>query len=246
MKKYSVGPDKVNTCEGLIFLFLSILSLIQMDRAFATASTQIWNPSADIQKQGTIHFGIDNYFSIIQNDSKPSQIDPDLGATVGVYKPLEVGIDMVQPSTDPFFFNFKFGLPESDLIPALAVGGFNFGTKAGVTDYNILYGIMDKTIPQVGRLSLGYYRGMNADLFPDGSGKESKDGVIATWDKTLTNKIWTCVDYASGKSWYGSISFGVSYAFSSSASVIFGYVIFNDHDVVPNDLFTTQLDINLF
>ena len=152
---------------------------------------------------------------------------------------------MIQPSPDPFYFNFKLGLPESGIIPALAIGGCNIGTKKDVTDYNMLYGAAAKTLPAIGRLTLGYYQGMNKNLFLNESGGKVNKGFIATWDKSLTDKIWACIDYASGKNGYGSLSLGASYTFSSNVSVIFGYVIFNNHGVVPNDAFTTQLDINI-
>jgi hypothetical protein len=229
-----------------LILIISMIGSIQIGQVLGTPSTQIWNPSTDIQKSGTLHFGIDNYFSIVQNAHKPFQLYPDLGLTYGVFNYLEVGVDMIQPSADPYYFNFKFAYPESDKLPSFALGGFNFGTKSGVTDYNMLYGLAAKTFPSVGRLSIGYYYGMTGNLFMDEIGHEAKDGLMATWDKALTDKIWACIDYASGKSWYGSLSLGFSYAFSENVSVIFGYVLFNNHNVVPNNTFTTQLDINLF
>ena len=219
--------------------------MLASQRAFGTASTQIWNPSTDVQKSGTVHFGIDNYFSIHGNASNAFQLAPDLGLTVGVWKYLEAGIDMVQPSSDPFYFNLKFGVPESGMRPALAVGGFNIGTRSGVTDYNMFYCMAGKNMPAIGRLSFGYYRGMNARLFPDRNGNPANSGIIASWDRALAEKIWAGVDYASGRSWYGSLSVGGSYSFGPDVSVIFGYVIFNSRRVVPNNAFTTQLDINL-
>jgi hypothetical protein len=228
------------------FVMMSLLmGLFVAERLSATASTQIWNPSTDVQKSGTAHFGIDNYFSILKNAEKPYQTYPDLGITVGVLKYLEVGIDIIEPSPDPLYFNFKLAIPESGNLPALAIGGFNIGTKKDVTDYNMVYGVAAKTLPTFGRLSLGYYLGLNEDLFLDDKGESAKNGFIATWDKALTDKIWACIDYASGNSWYGSLSLGASYAFSSNVSVIFGYVIFNNDKVVSNNTFTTQLDINL-
>jgi hypothetical protein len=223
-----------------------LTGLITREQVLATPSTQIWNPSTDIQKSGTFHFGIDNYFSIVQNSQKPFQLYPDLGITYGCFNYLEIGVDMIQPSADPFYFNFKLGLPESDILPALALGGFNFGTKSGVTDYNMVYGLAAKTFSTIGRFSVGYYRGLNEDLFTDQDGKNVNDGLILAWDRVITDKFWASVDYASGKSWYGSLSLGFSYAFSQNVSVIFGYVIFNNQNVVPNNTFTTQLDINLF
>jgi hypothetical protein len=222
-----------------------ILCLFSADRAFATASTQIWNPSTDIQKTGTVHLGIDNYFSVAGNSTKPFQLNPDLGITYGAWKYLEVGVDFIQPSPDPVYLNFKLGLPESGGFPALAIGGFNFGTKKDATDFNMLYAVGAKTLPAIGRLTLGYYQGMNKNLFLDETGKTARTGFIATWDKALTDKIWACIDYASGNNWYGSLSLGASCTFSSNVSVIVGYVIFNNSLVVPNNTLTTQLDINL-
>ena len=219
--------------------------MLVSQRAFGTASTQIWNPSADVLKSGMVHFGIDNYFSIHRNASNAFQLAPDLGLTVGVWKYLEAGIDMVQPSSDPFYFNFKFGVPESGPWPAVAVGGFNFGTRSGVTDYNMLYCVAGKNVSAIGRFSFGYYRGMNARLFPDPNGNPANSGIIASWDRALTEKIWVCADYSSGESWYGSLSIGGSYAFSPNVGVIFGYVVFNNEKVVRNNAFTTQLDITL-
>jgi hypothetical protein len=222
-----------------------LVGLALAGNVFATPSTQIWNPSTDIQKSGTVHLGIDNYFSIAKNSTTPYQINPDLGVTVGLLKYLEVGIDMIQPSPDPFYFNIKLGFPETDGMPAFAIGAFNIGTKKDVTDYNMIYGAVAKTFPTIGRLTLGYYQGLNENLFKDETGKIVKKGFIATWDKALTDKIWASIDYASGNSWYGSLSIGGSYSFSSNVSVILAYVIFNNGNVVPNNTLTTQLDINL-
>jgi hypothetical protein len=226
---------------GVILIF----GLLCAHQVFATASTQIWNPSTDIQKSGTAHIHVDNYFSIFKNIEKPFQIYPLIGVTAGVWKYLEVGIDMIQPTPDPFYFNFKLGLPESGSFPALAVGDSYIGTKRGVTDFHLAYGLAAKTLHPVGRLTIGYYHGFKEALFPDEAGRKVNTGVIATWDKAVSDKVWLCVDYASGQSWYGSLSFGTSYTFSSNVSVIFGYVIFNNSKVVPNNTFTTQLDVNL-
>lgn len=210
----------------------------------ATPSTQIWNPSTDVQAAGTFHLGIDNYFSVVDNDTKAYAFATDIGLTYGVLKNLEAGIDMFEPSTDPLQLNMKYGLPEAGSMPALAVGGCNFGTKADVTDYNILYALAAKTFAPIGRFTAGYYRGGNPSLFLDENGDEQNTGFIATWDKALSSKVWASVDYASGMSWYGNLSFGASYAFAPNTSVIFGYVIYNNSAVNTNNQFTTQLDIN--
>jgi hypothetical protein len=210
---------------------------------FATPSTQVWNPSTDIQGKGSLHLGIDNYYSVVDNKEKPYASPTYVGLTYGLIDRLEVGIDLAEPSADPLYFNAKYGFAENGGLPAFAVGVFNAGTKSDATDYNILYGVVAKTVPALGRLSLGYYSG-NDKLLIDENGEKANTGLIATWDKALTDKIWASVDYASGKSSYGSLSAGFSYAFSSKLSVIFGYVIYNNDKLNPNNQFTTQLDIN--
>lgn len=226
-----------------IFATVSLLIGLGASIAQATPSTQIWNPSTDIQKEKTWHLGIDNYFSIKDNKDNPVSFPTDLGLTYGLSKYLEVGVDLMYPSQYPVCFNLKYRLPEKDTIPALAVGLFNLGTKKDVTDYNMMYGLVAKNIGRIGRLSLGAYTG-NKKLLVDENGKKANTGLIATWDKVVDDKIWVSVDYASGKNFYGCLSTGFSYSFAPNVSVIFSYVIFNNEKITKNDTLTTQLDIN--
>lgn len=233
------------TLSKLIFIttFAAIFGLYLVNLALATPSTQIWNPSTDIQAVKTWHLGIDNYFSVKDNVDHPYALPTDVGITYGLFKNLEVGVDTLYPSEHPLYFNAKLGLPESGKIPAIAVGIFNVGTKNDVTNYNIMYGVVAKTFGPIGRLSIGGYSG-NDKLLLDENGDKANTGLIATWDKALTDKIWASVDYASGKSFYGSLSLGGSYSFASNVSIIFAYVIYNNDQINPNDQVTTQLDIN--
>ena len=222
----------------LVGMFLSVSG-----KVFATPSTQIWNPSTDIQAIGTFHLGIDNYFSVSNNDTKPYAFPTDIGLTYGVYKNLEIGVDFMEPTADPVYFNFKYGLPEGDVLPAVGVGAFNIGTKKDVTDYNVLYGVVAKTFKPIGRLTAGYYSG-NDKLYVDENGEKANTGLIATWDRAITDKVWTSVDYSSGKSAYGCLSLGGSYLFAPNTSIIFAYVIYNNDKINVNNQITTQLDIN--
>jgi hypothetical protein len=228
--------------KKLLFTLLTVTMMSTM--LFATPSTQIWNPSTDIQALKTFHLGIDNYFSVSSNDTKAYAFPTDIGVTYGLMQNVEVGIDLMEPLADPLFFNLKYGIPESEKMPlAVAVGGFNFGGKKDVSDSNILYGVIAKNAGGLGRLSLGYYSG-NDKILLDETGTAANTGAIATWDKALSEKIWASVDYASGMSSYGNLSVGASYLFAPNTSVIFGYVIYNNDKINVNNQFTTQLDIN--
>jgi hypothetical protein len=209
----------------------------------ATPSTQIWNPSTDIQAVKTWHLGIDNYFSVKDNKDNPVAFPTDVGLTYGLVKNLEVGIDFFEPSANPVQFNAKYGFSEKEVIPAIAFGLCNAGIKKDVTDYNIIYGVVAKTFNPIGRLSLGYYSG-NKKLLVDEIGDKANTGLIATWDKAISDKVWASLDYASGKSWYGSTSLGFSYLFAPNTSIIFAYTIYNNDKITLNNTVTTQLDIN--
>ena len=212
----------------------------------ATPSTQIWNPSTDIQGLKSWHLGIDNYFSVSDNDKKAVNVPSDVNLTYGLCKNVEVGFDYFGNQYYPMQFNAKYGLPEGDAMPAFAVGGQNFGTQAGVNNYDIFYAVIAKTFKPLGRISVGYYDG-NDKLLIDENGKSANTGAMISWDKQLNDKWWASIDCASGKSWYGETSAGFSYAFAPNTSVIFGYVIPNNPNAVGgyiNHMVTTQLDIN--
>ncbi|MBI5025306.1 MAG: hypothetical protein HZC12_00975, partial [Nitrospirae bacterium] len=144
--------------------------------AHATPSTQIWIPSTDVQPFKKMHLGIDTYIKTESQDGTKEPTVTNLGLTMGVLPyekiQMEVGIDYRDTGgnhTYPLLFNAKLGVPEGVLFkesPALSVGGYDFGTKHNVTDYNIVYGLVAKTFGKLGRLSAGYYTG-NDNLLLD-------------------------------------------------------------------------------
>ncbi|MCX5749928.1 MAG: hypothetical protein NTZ10_06790 [Candidatus Saganbacteria bacterium] len=224
------------------YLIKTLLLLLLLSAASeATPSTQIWNPSTDIQAKGAWHFGIDNYFTVQGPADGGYAFPTDAGLEYGLTPNIELGLDIFEPQASPLAFNAKFGLPENESIPAFAVGGYGFGTSAGVTDQNVLYGVVAKTFPAIGRLTAGYFSG-NYKVLVDPSGNPDNSGIILTWDKYLTDKIWACVDYAGTKSTLGALFYGFSYAFSPNTSIIFGYGTYNNG---AKPVVTTQLDINI-
>lgn len=241
-----------------ILLGTVVFGLFTANMALATPSTQIWIPSTDIQKFGTFHLGLDNYVRNTQDTADGERLHIyDFGLTTGVLPfekvQMEAGVDFIYNGTDaddrPLYFNAKIGTPEGSMFegsPALAAGGFSFGTDGELTDYNIVYGLVAKTLPVVGRISAGYYTG-NADLLVDEDGDEDNDGILLSWDRTMSeisDKLWAAVDYQGGNNSFGALSFGVAWAFSPNVSVIVGYDIFNERKIAGKNTFTTQLDVN--
>lgn len=220
-----------------VFVVISILVAM----GYATPSTQIWNPSTDIQPAGVWHLGIDNYFTSEGLDQGGYALPTDVGLTYGLGGNFELGIDNMQPQRYPLSANFKYGLSEGVLPFAFAVGGFGFGTKKDETDLNVGYGVISKMFG-LGRISLGYFSG-SAKLLVNQNGDQDNQGSIITWDKQITDKLWLCVDYAGSKSALGALFYGFSWAFSSNTSVIFAYGKYNNTDIKPT--YTTQLDINI-
>lgn len=224
--------------------------------ALATPSTQIWIPSTDTQAYGTVHFGLDAYMRQAANDdgsySAPINV---VGLTAGVLPfekiTAEVGIDIMSMGSTadnyPLYFNAKLATPENSIFeysPALAVGGYNFGTEKDVTDQNIYYGLVAKTIGPLGRFSAGWYWA-NDELYAE---PQDDNGVLLSWDRTMkeiSDKLWVAVDYQGGDNALGALSFGVSWAVAPNASVILGYDIYNEEDYAGQNTYTVQIDMNL-
>jgi hypothetical protein len=245
-------------------IFILLTFAMFADPSFSTPSTQVWIPSTDIQKWKTMHLGIDSYLRTAKTEGVRGAGITDLGLTAG-FLPFEkiqgeIGVDYLYMGDSnyddhPLYFNMKIGIPEGAIFkgsPAIALGAYNFGTKKDLTNYNIFYGIIAKTIPVIGRLSAGYYTG-NEKLLVDENLKKSNNGVLLSWDRTMTeisDKLWLAIDYQGGENYLGSLNFGASWSFSKNVSVIAGYDIYNNKNAYYNtnnqnvNTFTVQVDIN--
>ena len=247
-----------------LLIITIFLCVIASERVLSTGSTQIWIPSTDFQKWKSLHLGLDNYIRTNKIEGIRGAGMFDLGLTTGLL-PFEkfqgeIGIDYLSMGDSnyddyPIYFNAKLGFPEGAIFkgsPAIALGAYNFGLKKNLTDYNIIYGEIAKTIPILGRISVGYYTG-NDKVLVDENLNKAKDGFLFSWDRAMTeisDKLWLAVDYQGGRNYLGALSFGASWAFSKNVSVIFGYDIYNNKKAYYNtnnqnaNSFTAQVDIN--
>jgi hypothetical protein len=246
-------------------LIITLLAYVfGIEHSLATPSTQLWIPSTDFQKWKTMHLGLDNYIRTSKIGGVRGTGIFDMGLTTGLL-PFEkfqgeIGIDYLSMGDNnyddyPIYFNAKLGLPESALFknaPAIAIGAYNFGLKKNLTNYNIIYGEIAKTIPVIGRISVGYYTG-NSKVLVDEAMQKANNGILLSWDRTMTeisDKLWLAVDYQGGKNYLGALNFGASWSFSKNVSVIFAYDIYNNKKAYYNsnnqnaNTFTAQVDIN--
>ena len=266
---------------GRILAAASAIVTLASSMALATPTAQIWIPSTDAKgfKETTLNVISTQRFSSKADAGASSY---DAGVVVGVLPleslKLEVGFDYLTTNLQndnaadnhPFYFNAQLATPE-DLgfkgMPALAIGAYNLGTydkpeiPGGIsTRQNIVYGLVAKTLPVVGRLSAGGYYGSSRALATSGnpSGTGNNSGLMISWDRTISeisDKLWMGVDYMGGNNFNGEISAGVSWAFSKQITVLAGIQVFNPfYNLSPADggfipggkpAFTTQLFINL-
>ena len=221
--------------------------LLSAGGALATPSTHIWAPSTDVQAYGVFHLTSDIYVATNGNDTPTIT---NLGLTTGILPTeklgLEVGFDHIE-GNNPLFFNAKAGIPEGafgEFFPALAVGGYGFGTKSGVTDQNIIYAKAAKTLGNFGRVSAGAYTG-NDEVLLNGNGEAEENSVMLACERVMSEiseNLWLCVDYMSGDSSFGALSYGFSWKFAPNTSVIFAYV--DQNDSAFQDSVTVQVDID--
>jgi hypothetical protein len=209
-----------------------------------------------VQAYGVWHVTADEYLYHGKTDAGvryPSVTN--LGLTVGVLPfknyNLELGVDHKSGTgigdDYPLYFNAKFGIPENALgkwSPAAAVGIFDLGTKSDVTDYDVVYGKLAKTLGSAGRLSLGYFSG-NEKLLLDAKGEKDNSGFFGAWERTMTEispKLWLCVEYMGSESPYGTFNLGGAWKFADNVGMVLGYDIYNNSDIPPT--VTVQVDID--
>lgn len=243
-----------------IILIIGFLLAILPDKVFATATTHIWAPSTDVQAYKKIHLTSDFYMPDEKdaNGNRPNTVT-NLGLTMGVLPwekfNAEIGFDhksgLGELDDYPMYFNAKMGIPENSFgnaFPALAIGMFDVGTKQNKTDYNVWYAKAAKTFDvekfSLGRFSVGYFNG-NKKLLLDKNGQKDNQGFFGAWERALpeiSDKLWLCCEYMGSESSYGTFNYGFSYKFADNTSVIFGYDIYNNHDLA--NTMTVQLDID--
>jgi hypothetical protein len=236
--------------------------LLCTSQVFATASTHIWAPSTDVQAYNVWHVTADMY-AAVGNDAAGNRLPTvtNIGLTVGLLPferiNTEAGFDhksgLGSLDSYPLYGNVKLGVPEQALgngAPALAAGLFDVGTNRGLTDYNVVYGKIAKTLTVggtlLGRFSIGYFRG-NETLLADARGDRDNRGLLAAWERTVamfSDKLWFCVEYMGTESVYGSLNVGASWKVADDVSVLGGYEIFNNDDLV--NTLTLQVDIDIY
>jgi hypothetical protein len=247
-----------------LVIILIICFVYSFEYSYSTPTTHLWIPSTDIQGFGKLHFGFDDFLRIKNNNGTRGGTIYCAGLTSG-FLPFnkfqgELGVDYLTMSdpvydNNPLLFNIKFGIPEDSLFkfsPAIAFGAYNIGTKRNLTDYNMYYGLIAKTIPFIGRISAGYYFG-NKTVLVDENLKVENQGLLLAWDRNMSeisDKLWMAVDYQGGKNAFGVLNLGFSYAVAKNVSVLFAYDIWNNKNVYYNskdsniNSFSVQVDIN--
>ena len=227
--------------------------------SFAWETTEYWTPCVeDVHPYGVPELMIGNFFSVDKSTMNGSTSFPsDLAFEIGVLPydkvQMEVGIDAMYPSADPYMFNTKIGTPEDALFkgsPGLSVGIFDVGTNPSTTGYDIGDVVIGKTIPYLGRLHAGYYYGNHAVLM-NSKGQPDNQGWMVAFDRTLWDpgKAWLdslvlAADYASGKNYIGGGGFGIYFNWTKNISLLTGPVWFNDTGINGTWKWTTQVYVN--
>jgi hypothetical protein len=233
--------------------------------AAATPTTTFWTPAtATCQAAGLPHVTYDTY--VWKHASAGSVTAPnypiDTGLTVGIlpFKKIqgEAGFDLLLPGSNPLYLNAKVCTPESSLFagsPGISFGIYNAGLEKGVTDYNVLHFVVQKSLPMGGYVAAGVYHGLSTVLMTNSEGKTVKTGAMigaASPDIQIgrrgLRKINFAADLQTGKNVLGAWGFGANLYFADNVSLLIGPVFFLDKDLQPGGskyMWTTQLDIDI-
>ncbi len=251
--------------KGILAAASAIVALAS-GSAMATYSGQIWIPSTDVKGFKEVNISIDNYARFSSKPDGATGVSAntyDVGITAGIIPlekfKVEVGVDYITDggadsyaAKHPAYFNFKAGVPEDAFfkgMPAVAVGMYGLNTATAgdpaSSSTNVAYGLIAKTFPIIGRISVGGYNGAERSL-----GEKTNNGVLASWDRIMSeisDKLWLAVDYQGGKNFLGAVSVGGSWAFTPNVSLLLGANVYNPGQATlygGKPTFTTQLDLN--
>lgn len=233
--------------------------------AYATPSTTFWAPStASCQARGLPHVTYDMYFRkgpAAESTGAPSY-PVDTGLTVG-FLPLsrmqgEAGFDVLLPSPDPLFVNIKLCTPESAWFsgsPGVSLGMYNVGFKKGISDYDVLHLMVQKSLATGGYVSVGVYHALSRTVFTNSDGETSRTGAIlgvASPDIQVNRrglrKITLAADLQTGRNALGAWGFGSYVYFADNVSLLVGPVFFFDKNLQPGGskyMWSVQPDVDI-
>lgn len=226
--------------------------------AYATPSTTYWAPSTSAcQAFATPHVTYDTYYA------KDAGYPVDTGLTTG-FLPFEklqgeAGFDVLYPSSDPLYLNGKLCVPEDAMFgaaPGLSAGIYDVGFKKNVNDYDVLYAMLQKTIPGIGGyVAAGVYHGLSRGLFTNSEGNVVQTGflgAVSSPDIRIglkgLQKIVFVADVQTGKNVLGAWGFGPYLYFNDYIDLLAGPVFFRDPKAQPGGkgfLWTTQVDVDI-
>ena len=230
-------------------LLLALLGFGEL--AKATPSTAFYTPCTTyIQPFKVPHLTYDSYF----NDEV--DFPTDVGLAVGLLPwekfQAEAGFDLFLPSEYPWQFNARAGVPDDALFknsPGINLGIWGMGTEDDVNNFDILQLNVGKTIPKIGSIAAGIYKGLNEDLLEDENGNDQSLGWMVSYYRTLepfTDRIGVSADYMSGKNIFSGGGVGAYFWFTKFIDLILGWVWFENQELNPKSgLFTIQLDVDL-
>ncbi|MCL5276999.1 MAG: hypothetical protein M1517_04370 [Deltaproteobacteria bacterium] len=254
----SISIERIRRSAGVIVCAMTIAAgTVGLARAWET--TEFWTPCVeDVHPYGVPELMIGNFFSVEKSVMNSSTTSPsDLGFEIGVLPydkiQMEVGIDAMYPTPNPYMFNAKIGTPEDSAFkgsPGMSVGIFGIGTDPA-TAYDVGDVVIGKTVPYVGRLHAGYYYGNHGALL-NSKGQSDNQGWMVAYDRTIWSpgKNWMdsmvlAADYASGDNTVGGGGFGVYLNWTKNISLLIGPTWFNDTGINGSWKWTTQVYINL-
>ena len=208
---------------------------------WATPSRYVWAPNVETQQASTLRFDMEQRLATNKDTDKvpAASSASSLGFNYGVGQwdnvSLELGFDWQEPSGDElqhvaqlntklafssvFYKNLDF-----------AIGMQNFGFDSDVSAYNILYGLSEMDLLEMGKFSFGIYSG-NSDLLVDSNGKKDNTGVIVAWNTNIqSGKGKFSAEFISGKNSFSGLHLGVDLLVQQGLRTTLAYQVASDSD----------------
>lgn len=244
------SPSPFREAGGLPLVFIVVLFMLWPGTAAATPSRIFAVPSTGALEYGAARVEAESRSTVMKNNAEGGWNQINYGLTFGLIPytasksyGIEIGLDyrdfngsIPAAAGNPLFYNLKFAIREgtliSDSFPGIAIGLFEYGGKAGITDANIMYLVMSKSFPGAWRMGLGLYSGNNTVLV-DENGQAANSGMLFSLDWQLNNKWWVAGDYISGHNRYGAVNVGIGYSPNRGMEITVSESLYNNPNVKP-------------
>jgi hypothetical protein len=219
---------------------LILVAMLVSPNAWSLSTHDLWVPQTETLDSGRWRLDMRNLYTPDKRTGDlPGQYHvSSFGFSIGAYQKnwvgTEIGLDWQEPAAESaeeaLTMHLRVRLKDWRKDGwSIALGTHTFGFKHEVSDYNIMYALLQNRLGQTWSSAVGLYSGSNKLLVNASGTPDSKGVFIGLWNDLPGGRL--CIEWMSGQNRFGYGFFGLRSKLHEFVTGNIGYGIAGNREV---------------